>query len=42
VSAMDGFSISASSALLILVSLVACVAPVLRASRLDPNRILRE
>jgi putative ABC transport system permease protein len=42
VSATDGFSISASSALLILVSLVACVAPVLRASRLDPNRILRE
>lgn len=42
VSATDGFSISASSVLLILVSLVACVAPVLRASRVDPNRILRE
>jgi ABC-type lipoprotein release transport system permease subunit len=34
--------VSASSALLIVVSLVACVAPVLRATRLDPNRILRE
>ncbi|HEY4839756.1 MAG TPA: ABC transporter permease [Candidatus Acidoferrales bacterium] len=42
VSATDGLSISASSALLIVVSLVACVAPVLRATRLDPNRVLRE
>jgi len=42
VAATDGLSISASSALLILVSLVACVAPVLRACRVDPNRILRE
>jgi putative ABC transport system permease protein len=42
VSATDSLSISASSALLILVSLVACVAPILRATRLDPNRILRE
>ena len=42
VSAADGVSISASSAVLIVVSLVACVAPVLRATRLDPNRILRE
>jgi ABC-type antimicrobial peptide transport system permease subunit len=41
VSAADGVSISASSALLIVVSLVACVSPVLRATRLDPNRILR-
>jgi putative ABC transport system permease protein len=42
VSATDSLSISASSGLLIVVSLVACVAPVLRATRLDPNRILRE
>jgi putative ABC transport system permease protein len=41
VSAADALSIFLSSTLLILVSLSACLAPVMRASRVDPNRILR-